>query len=61
MPLGVTSGSANVGLRWGKVFPDNIPQIVDFPESHDPMFYLKGSIFLGQPPTHASQTLISRS
>lgn len=32
---GVTSGPVDVQLRWRKVFPDNLPEIiVDFPESH---------------------------
>ena len=48
---GVTPGSADVQLRWRKVVPDNLPEtIVDFPEGHDPEFYLRGLIILGPPP-----------
>ncbi len=47
----VTSGSADVRLRWWEVLLDNCPEIiVKFPEGHDPEFYLKGLIILGQPP-----------
>ena len=47
---GVAPRSADVRLCWWEVFSDNLPQIVvDFPEGHDPGFYLKGLIFLGQP------------
>jgi hypothetical protein len=47
---GVASRSANVRLCWGEIFLHNIPQIVvDFPECHDPVFYLRVLIFLGQP------------
>jgi len=38
---GITPRPANVGLRWGKVFPDNIPQIVDFLVGHDREYYRK--------------------
>lgn len=42
---GVTPGSANVRLCWRKVVLDNCPEIiVNFPENHDPEFYLKGLI-----------------
>jgi hypothetical protein len=48
---GVTPGSADVRLRWRKIVPDNLPEtIVDFPENHDPEFYLKDPIILGPPP-----------
>ena len=46
----VTSRSANVRLCWWEVFLDNILQIVvDFLEGHNPVFYLKCLIILGQP------------
>jgi hypothetical protein len=49
-PAGVTSGSADMRLCWGEVFLDNLPEIiVNFPEYHDPRFYLGGLIILGSP------------
>lgn len=43
-------GSVDVRLCWREVFLDNFPEIiVDFPEDHDPVFYLKGLIILGPP------------
>jgi hypothetical protein len=48
---GVTSGSADVRLCWREVLLDNLPEIiVNFPEGHDFVCYLKGLIILGQPP-----------
>jgi hypothetical protein len=50
---GVASRSADVRLRWREVFLDNYPEIiVNFPEYHDPVFYLKGLIISGQPQYH---------
>ena len=47
---GVTPRAANVRLRWGEVFLDNSPEIiVNFPENHDPRFYLRCLIILGSP------------
>jgi hypothetical protein len=47
---GVTPGSADMRLRWRKVFPDNRSEIiVNFPESHDSEYHLKGPIILGPP------------
>jgi hypothetical protein len=47
---GVAWRSADVRLRWQEVFPDNLPEIVvNFPEGHDLVFYLKDLIILGQP------------
>ena len=52
-PAGVTSGSADMRLCWGEVFLDNLPEIiVNFPEYHDPRFYLRGLIILGSPHGH---------
>ena len=49
-PAGVTPWSANVRLRWREVFLNNLPEIiVNFPECHDPRFYLRGLIILGSP------------
>jgi hypothetical protein len=49
-PAGVTPGSADVRLRWRKIFPDNLPEIIaNFPKSHGPEFYLKDRIILGPP------------
>jgi hypothetical protein len=49
-PAGVASRSADVRLRWREVFLDDCPEIiVNFPEGHDRVFYLKGLIILGQP------------
>jgi hypothetical protein len=49
-PAGITAGSANVRLCWGKVFLNNLPEIiVNFPECHDPRFYPRGLIIIGSP------------
>jgi len=51
-PARVTSGSANVRLRWREVFLNNLPKIiVNFPEYHDHRFYLMSLIILGSPPS----------
>ena len=48
---GVTSGSADVRLRWREVPLDDCPEIaINFSESHDPEFYLKDLIHLGRSP-----------
>lgn len=50
-PAGVMPGSADVRLCWREVFLNNLPKIiVNFLEGYDTEFYLKGLIFLGQPP-----------
>ena len=47
-PAGVTPRATNVRLRWWEVFLDNPPEIiVNFPENHDPRFYLRYLIILG--------------
>ena len=49
-PAGITAGSANVRLCWGKVVLNNLPEIiVNFPECHDPRFYPRGLIIIGSP------------
>ena len=52
-PAGITAGSANVRLCWGKVVLNNRPEIiVDFPECHDPQFYPRGLIIIGSLPSY---------
>lgn len=56
-PAGITPGSADVRLRRGEVFPDNLPEIVvNFPEGHDPEYYLRGLIYLGRPHPSSPRT-----
>ena len=49
-PAGVTPGSTDMRLCWGKVVLNNLPEIiVNFPECHDPKFYPRGLIIIGSP------------
>jgi hypothetical protein len=49
-PTGITAGSTDVRLCWGEVVLNNLPDIiVNFPEYHDPRFYLRELIIIGSP------------
>jgi len=52
-PAGVTSGAANVRLRWGEAVLNNfLESIVNFPKYHDPRLYMKRLIIIVRSPLH---------
>ena len=49
-PAGITARSTDVRLCWGKVFLNDLPEIIaNFPEFHDSRFYLIELIIIGSP------------